>query len=89
MTLLGHFYPPLSNRAPWQGLHAVWATLLSLSINELLPEGCFSLPQVYSEPRIEVDVATWDRSPMTPRHDKLFSLPRAVPLSEWPKRFVS
>ena len=60
MGLLDHFHPPLSARRHWEGFHALWASLLSISLNEILPPDYYAEPQVHGEPRIEVDVATFE-----------------------------
>jgi hypothetical protein len=63
MPLLDHFHPPLQGERHWESFHARWAAAIADSLNlHGLPAGYFAEMQVHIGPRIEVDVATWERS---------------------------
>src|SRR5438270_5656090 len=58
MPLLDHFHPPLSDRRQWHSFHHVWASVIALDLNRLLPPGYFADPSV--EFNIEIDVAAFE-----------------------------
>jgi hypothetical protein len=58
MPLLDHFHPPLSDRRQWHSFHHVWASVIAIDLNRLLPPGYFADPNV--EFNIEIDVATFE-----------------------------
>jgi hypothetical protein len=63
MPLLDHFRPPLSERRPWESLHAAWAGALADALNDhILPPGYVALEQVHAGAAIEIDVATYSES---------------------------
>jgi hypothetical protein len=60
MPLLDHFRPPLSERRPWESLHAAWAGALADALNDhILPPGFIALEQVHAGAAVEIDVATY------------------------------
>jgi hypothetical protein len=60
MPLLDHFRPPLSERRPWESLHAAWAGALADALNDhILPPGYVALEQVHAGAAVEIDVATY------------------------------
>lgn len=63
MPLLDHFQPPLSVHRPWLSIHSAWANAIVRQLNEgLLPERYYALPNVQPSGRMEIDVATLDRT---------------------------
>ena len=58
MPLLDHFHPPLSQRRQWHSFHSVWAAMIAMELNRLLPPGYFADPNV--EFNIEIDVAAFE-----------------------------
>jgi hypothetical protein len=69
MPLLDHFHPPLSDRRPWESLHATWAVCLGDAITAQLPERYFVDVQTHEGAGAEIDVATYDEAggqPTTP-----------------------
>lgn len=63
MPLLDHFRPPLSERRPWESLHAAWAGALADALNDhVLPPGYVALEQVHAGAAVEIDVATYSES---------------------------
>jgi len=63
MPLLDHFRPPLSERRPWESLHATWAGALADTLNEhLLPPGYIALEQIHAGADVEIDVGTYAES---------------------------
>lgn len=64
MPLLDHFHPPLHPQRHWESFHANWAGAMADLLNEqLLPEGYFAEEQTHAGSRVEIDVATFERSP--------------------------
>lgn len=61
MPLLDHFHPPLAGRRHWESFHSRWAGAIMDALNETLPEGYFAESQVHAWPRIEIDVAAFNR----------------------------
>jgi hypothetical protein len=63
VPLLDHFHPPLSSERHWESFHARWAAAIADALEGgLLPPGYFSEVQVHVGPRIEADVATFNRN---------------------------
>lgn len=63
MALFDHFRPPLSVHHPWQSIHSAWANAMVRQLNEgLLPGRYYALPNVQPGGRLEIDVATIERS---------------------------
>jgi hypothetical protein len=62
MPLLDHFHPPVADQLPWESLHSSWATRLADALNERwLPEQFLAVEQAHVGPRVEVDVASFER----------------------------
>ena len=61
MPLRDHFHPPVSDLAPWDGLHGAWPTLIVLDLNRRLPPRYAASPRVYLGAAFEIDVAATDR----------------------------
>jgi len=62
MPLLDHFRPPLHPERHWEGFHATWATLISITLNRaLLPKRYFAEAQIHVGASIEVDVGSFER----------------------------
>jgi hypothetical protein len=61
MPLRDHFHPPVDRIASWEEMHALWPGLMSVHLNEILPEGYRSGPRVHLDSVVEVDVATFER----------------------------
>src|ERR1700757_4736179 len=83
MPLLDHFRPPLSERRPWESLHAAWASALADALNErILPAGYVALEQIHAGAVVEIDVATYtDAASATPDRNggtATVSAPRTV-----------
>jgi hypothetical protein len=71
MPLLDHFHPPLYPGRHWESFHAIWAAAIVGALNEtILPPSYFAEAQVHIGSRVEVDVATLERSALaaTPRN---------------------
>jgi hypothetical protein len=63
MPLLDHFRPPLSERRPWESLHAAWASALADALNDhILPAGYVALEQIHAGAAVEIDVGTYAES---------------------------
>jgi hypothetical protein len=65
MPLLDHFHPPLYPLHSWESFHSNWATRLADAIGELLPPE-FQVEEHIHAGRLEIDVATYERSGATP-----------------------
>src|SRR5262245_36901740 len=63
MPLLDHFHAPLFPRHPWESFHAVWATAILESLNQLLPSRYFAAVHVHLGRHVETDVAEFDAGP--------------------------
>ncbi|MGL4423714.1 MAG: DUF4058 domain-containing protein, partial [Gemmataceae bacterium] len=63
MPLRDHFHPPLSSRKNWEGFHGLWPGLITVKLNQLLPERFEAEPSIHIGSAIEVDVATLDLNP--------------------------
>src|ERR1700722_9770641 len=63
MPLRDHFHPPLATLRHWKSFHAAWATEIMRTLNrQVLPERCFAEAQVHVGGRVEIDVATFERT---------------------------
>jgi hypothetical protein len=63
MPLLDHFHPPLTPTRHWESFHSGWASSIADRLNEeLLPENYFAEENVHSGARVEIDVATYEKS---------------------------
>src|SRR5687768_13378741 len=60
MALLDHFHEPLAAVRPWQGFHHTWCTEISAYLNERLPAGYISSPNIRYG--IEIDIATFEEA---------------------------
>ena len=60
MVLLDHFHPPLSIRRHWHAFHNAWATYIASDLNQRLPQGYFTEPNVQFE--IGIDVAAFEEA---------------------------
>jgi hypothetical protein len=62
MPLLDHFHAPVQDLLPWESLHAAWATRLADDLNERwLPPQFLAVEHTHLGPRVEIDVATFER----------------------------
>jgi hypothetical protein len=59
MPLRDHFKPPVSQIAPFGGLHGMWPAMIVHHLQEFLPEGYNAIPTVHLG-RIEIDIATFE-----------------------------
>jgi hypothetical protein len=67
MPLLDHFHPPLQLRYPWESLHSSWATRLADTLNEQwLPPEFIAAEHTHAGTHLEIDIATFERSPGAP-----------------------
>ena len=55
--LRDHFHPPLRDERPWESVHSMWANLMTLNLNDRLPEDYYAIASVRFG--IEIDVATY------------------------------
>ena len=63
MPLLDHFHPPLSVERRWESFHTCWAAAIAGALNDgRLPSSYFAEVQVHAGPRVEIDVATFERN---------------------------
>jgi hypothetical protein len=69
MPLLDHFHPPLSTERRWESFHSGWATRLVDALTELLPPKYIAEEYAHFGPAIEIDVATFERVPVTTPED--------------------
>jgi len=64
MPLLDHFHPPLAPTRSWESFHAFWIATIGETLNlKLLPPRYYAETQSHIGGRVEVDVATLERSP--------------------------
>ncbi|MGH7200347.1 MAG: DUF4058 family protein [Planctomycetaceae bacterium] len=64
MPLLDHFHPPLKEKRDWDGVHALWASVIVQHLNDkLLPDRYFAEPQVKWGRMAQIDVGTIDLEP--------------------------
>ena len=61
MPLRDHFRPPVSIQVDWQGVHAMWPTMMILRLNRTLPDGYRAEPRVQLGSEFEIDVGTLER----------------------------
>ena len=61
MPLRDHFRPPLDLITSWEGFHGGWPMVIVQHLRKRLPAGYVAEPRVHSGPRIEVDIATFER----------------------------
>lgn len=67
MPLLDHFHPPLQLQYPWESFHSSWATRLAATLNdEWLPPEFIAAEHTHAGSHLEIDVATFERSPGAP-----------------------
>lgn len=59
MPLRDHFHPPLKHQRHWESFHARWINGIADAIDELLPEGYVTEPQVHAGASIKIDVGTF------------------------------
>jgi Protein of unknown function (DUF4058) len=65
MPLLDHFHPPLKGRRHWESFHARWTVGMSDALNERwLPQDYYAEVQTHN-PRVEIDVATYEEAVST------------------------
>jgi len=63
MPLFDHFHPPVENDLPWDSLHSAWATYIATALNQRwLTRDFIALEHTHVGPRVEIDVATFERS---------------------------
>jgi hypothetical protein len=63
VPLLDHFHPPLSAERHWESFHGRWTAALADALNMGgLPPGYFAEMQVHIGSRVEIDVATEERT---------------------------
>ncbi len=63
MPLLDHFHSPVFEIFPWESLHSAWATqLVNVLMERWLPPRFLALEHGYAGPRVEIDVATYERT---------------------------
>jgi len=62
MPLLDHFHKPGKDLLPWDSLHSGWATRVADALNgRWLPADFQALEHTHVGPRVEIDVATFER----------------------------
>lgn len=62
MPLLDHFRPPWGDELPWDTMHSGWATHVAEILNtRWLPKPFIALEHTHIGPRVEIDVATFER----------------------------
>ncbi len=61
MPLRDHFRPPLDLITSWEGFHGQWPAVIVQQLRKRLPAGYVAEPRVHSGPRIEIDIATFER----------------------------
>lgn len=67
MPLRDHFTPPLSVQRPWEGFHGSWANAIANDLNgTILPAEYVALPLVSHGTSVEIDVATYQESTLSP-----------------------
>ena len=60
MPLRDHFHPPVSWRATWEEVHAMWPARIVLQLHSLLPNGYVAGPKVHASSQVEVDAAAFE-----------------------------
>src|SRR5262249_14380806 len=62
MPLLDHFHEPIKSRLRYDSLHSGWATYLASNLVEhWLPPPYVAVEHTHLGPKVEIDVATFDR----------------------------
>jgi hypothetical protein len=62
MPLFDHFRPPVSADLPWDSLHSGWASTIAVALNQRwLSRDFIALEHTHVGPRVEIDVATFER----------------------------
>jgi hypothetical protein len=65
MPLLDHFHPPVHPRHHWESFHSNWATRLADALNDKwLPPEFLAEEYTHSGAHLEIDVATFEQSPV-------------------------
>lgn len=59
MPLRNHFRPPVSKRASWEMLHAMWPAAIVQQLRATLPPGYTAGPRVHLGTFYEIDVSTY------------------------------
>src|SRR5437762_458049 len=80
MPLLDHFHPPLSAERRWESFHSSWATRIADALTERwLPPNYIAEENAHLGPSVEIDVATFERDPSTPREQTGSAVATAAP----------
>ena len=66
MPLRDHFRPPLDLITSWEGFHGQWPAVIVQHLRKQLPAGYVAEPRVHSGPRVEIDVATFEKDDIAP-----------------------
>ena len=61
MSLRDHFRPPVSLRATWEEVHAMWPARIVLQLRALLPKGYVAGPKVHAGSQVEIDAAAFEQ----------------------------
>jgi hypothetical protein len=61
MPLRDHFRPPPDNKAPWEGFHGAWPTVMVMALNRSLPSRYAAEPRVHLGASFEIDVSTYEQ----------------------------
>ena len=69
MPLRDHFRPPVDDQVSWEGLHGQWPAMIVHELRKTLPSGYVAAPTVHAGSRVEIDVATYEKSDRTSRFD--------------------
>jgi hypothetical protein len=59
MPLRDHFHPPLKQLRHWESFHARWINAIADAIDDLLPAGYVTEPEVHAGVNVEIDVGTF------------------------------
>ena len=59
MPLRDHFHSPLKRLRHWESFHSRWINAIADGIDDLLPEGYVTEPEVHAGVNIEIDVGTF------------------------------
>ena len=79
MPLLDHFHAPLDERYPWESFHSGWATRIADQLSELVPAEYVVAEHTHSGNHLEIDIATFERSPRSARTEPI------GPALAWPR----
>ncbi len=63
MTLKDHFHDPLASIYPWDGFHSMWASMIAVELNRVLPGGFYAISQTHRGSPVEVDIAAVQTAP--------------------------